>query len=578
VETEQGVKFLCDRCKTRYSIGDDRVRGKILKIRCKNCANVITVREGMMVDPDAAPVAPEYPGRAKKATTSAPEALHEAAESPRGAKDPARTDRSRASSPAGDRARTPAGARQPAGTVRHAVGAPEPAHARRTALALAPAEDARRGQAGVAKRTTTDSRRHEPSNALGAAFASAMAKPPPALEEEWYVSIDGDQAGPFSLADAQQWVAHKPFDAELHCWSEGFDDWLPVDKVSHFRGLRKRSPSTAVPPPLPRVAGVPHRAVVAAPVEDEPKPLFAATMASLERGAPAMSGPGLSLPPAATPLARTTPPFDTAIEQRTNGTPGVLGVPGAPGAPGASGAPSAPVGPGTARAGAEPFPGDAGESQTDIAPAPFRDPILVPRRDAAPGSATAPPPPASSTFDTGANPTTVAAVAGAARSQFASHDDNELAIGEVSRVVNLADISRPPRPGDRPGTARRAGPGPAFRATTVGPSLPSDASADGVFAAPGEADPGATMAPVRGLHRRGLITLLSVAGVMVLGVIGAVILLVTTDDDQAGGKLGPVLDIDTSRPEDPITHRPIDLIAPPHPAPPNPFVPRRTRG
>ena len=41
------MKFLCDRCKTRYSIGDDRVRGKILKIRCKNCANVITVREGM---------------------------------------------------------------------------------------------------------------------------------------------------------------------------------------------------------------------------------------------------------------------------------------------------------------------------------------------------------------------------------------------------------------------------------------------------------------------------------------------------------------------------------------------------
>ncbi|HEY6040116.1 MAG TPA: zinc-ribbon domain-containing protein, partial [Kofleriaceae bacterium] len=44
------MKFLCDRCKTRYSIGDDRVRGKILKIRCKNCANVITVREGMSVD------------------------------------------------------------------------------------------------------------------------------------------------------------------------------------------------------------------------------------------------------------------------------------------------------------------------------------------------------------------------------------------------------------------------------------------------------------------------------------------------------------------------------------------------
>src|SRR5687768_16412104 len=39
------MKFHCDRCKTRYSIADERVRGKILKIRCKNCSAVITVKE-----------------------------------------------------------------------------------------------------------------------------------------------------------------------------------------------------------------------------------------------------------------------------------------------------------------------------------------------------------------------------------------------------------------------------------------------------------------------------------------------------------------------------------------------------
>src|SRR5438552_4462973 len=42
------MKFLCDRCKTKYSIADEKVRRKILKIRCKNCTNIITVR-----DPDA---------------------------------------------------------------------------------------------------------------------------------------------------------------------------------------------------------------------------------------------------------------------------------------------------------------------------------------------------------------------------------------------------------------------------------------------------------------------------------------------------------------------------------------------
>lgn len=41
------MRFQCDRCSTRYSIPDERVRGKILKIRCKSCEAVITVREGM---------------------------------------------------------------------------------------------------------------------------------------------------------------------------------------------------------------------------------------------------------------------------------------------------------------------------------------------------------------------------------------------------------------------------------------------------------------------------------------------------------------------------------------------------
>src|SRR5438067_11110195 len=63
------VKFVCDRCKTRYSIGDDGVRGKILKIRCKNCANVITVREGMTDADDGGGVVEA--GRRKRPTTGA---------------------------------------------------------------------------------------------------------------------------------------------------------------------------------------------------------------------------------------------------------------------------------------------------------------------------------------------------------------------------------------------------------------------------------------------------------------------------------------------------------------------------
>lgn len=38
------MKFVCDACGARYRIDEERVRGKVLKIRCKRCAHIITVR------------------------------------------------------------------------------------------------------------------------------------------------------------------------------------------------------------------------------------------------------------------------------------------------------------------------------------------------------------------------------------------------------------------------------------------------------------------------------------------------------------------------------------------------------
>ena len=39
------MKFYCDACNTKYAISDEKVRGKVLKVRCKSCGNIITVRE-----------------------------------------------------------------------------------------------------------------------------------------------------------------------------------------------------------------------------------------------------------------------------------------------------------------------------------------------------------------------------------------------------------------------------------------------------------------------------------------------------------------------------------------------------
>jgi predicted Zn finger-like uncharacterized protein len=381
------VKFLCDRCKTRYSIGDERVRGKILKIRCKNCANVITVKEGMTADPPDGAAR-----RTKQPTTVAPAA--------------------------------------------------------------------------------TSSTSANGGGALGAAFVSAMTKPPPpALEEEWYVSIDGVQSGPFSLPDAQRWVASKPTTSELFCWSEGFDDWLPVDKVSQFRNARKK-PLTTAPPPVPVRASRPR-------LEESPKPLFAATMASLEKSAqPAM--PALDLGARAPGLAAKSQP----VETRTNG--------------------SGPAG--FASGGQLSLPDPEGPT---IATPPVSDGVV-------------------------------------------DGPDDDLDIGEVSRVVNLADLARAAeakRTGQVPSrittTSPRIGGGTARQnaLSPVGPAL------GGVVADP-MANEGSAMTPVAvAVHRRGMIALLSVAGVLLVGVVVALIVFVGGGEDSSNITLGRAGEIDTTRPD-----------------------------
>ena len=57
------MKIVCDSCATKYSIADEKVRGKVFKIRCKKCQHIIVVRgapasEEAVAEPQPAPQAP----------------------------------------------------------------------------------------------------------------------------------------------------------------------------------------------------------------------------------------------------------------------------------------------------------------------------------------------------------------------------------------------------------------------------------------------------------------------------------------------------------------------------------------
>jgi predicted Zn finger-like uncharacterized protein len=49
------MKIVCDNCATKYSIADEKVRGKVFKIRCKKCSHIIVVKgtEGGAVETGA---------------------------------------------------------------------------------------------------------------------------------------------------------------------------------------------------------------------------------------------------------------------------------------------------------------------------------------------------------------------------------------------------------------------------------------------------------------------------------------------------------------------------------------------
>lgn len=53
------MKIVCDACSAKYSISDDKVQGKVFKIRCKKCSNIIVVRGNAGAAAAAEPSSPQ---------------------------------------------------------------------------------------------------------------------------------------------------------------------------------------------------------------------------------------------------------------------------------------------------------------------------------------------------------------------------------------------------------------------------------------------------------------------------------------------------------------------------------------
>lgn len=71
---------------------------------------------------------------------------------------------------------------------------------------------------------------------------------------QWFLSIDGQQHGPMSLAQAQQMAQQN---SNGHAWKEGFAEWLPISQVGELASAP--TPGMA-PPPMSGAAARPSTA------------------------------------------------------------------------------------------------------------------------------------------------------------------------------------------------------------------------------------------------------------------------------------------------------------------------------
>jgi predicted Zn finger-like uncharacterized protein len=67
------MKIVCEACQAKYSISDDKVRGKAFKIRCKKCSHIIVVRSGEGSSSAQLPVQSDAPASASPSSSASAE-------------------------------------------------------------------------------------------------------------------------------------------------------------------------------------------------------------------------------------------------------------------------------------------------------------------------------------------------------------------------------------------------------------------------------------------------------------------------------------------------------------------------
>jgi predicted Zn finger-like uncharacterized protein len=204
------VKFLCDQCKAKYQIADEKVVGKTVRMKCRKCGHLIEVRAAVT----------------ESSVVSLP--------------------------PTGSAA---------LGSAPPAKPPPKPAPPRSTPLAAsltsarpaAPKPDRLPSTLAGTFKTTVQ---HEEE--VSAPFDMSELSP----TDDWYVAINGVPVGPIRVGEIRRKASLGAVTVESLVWQEGLDEWRPLRSFAELAAIVREAAATGrasmtPPPPETRASAPP---------------------------------------------------------------------------------------------------------------------------------------------------------------------------------------------------------------------------------------------------------------------------------------------------------------------------------
>jgi len=214
------MKFLCDQCKAKYQIADEKVQGKTLRMKCRKCGHVIEIR---------ATVEAQSTGETMQVASLSDDAAQAALAKPSVPPAPR---------PGAGAAPRPAAGGLPRPTT--GTGAPRPA----TAAAPKPA-------AKPQPKAPSSSLASAFNKQVGDANAPVTQTPtgPEIPAEEWYVAIDDVPVGPIRLTELRAKYAQGAVTDDSLVWREGYEEWRPLRTLHELHTVVREEVSGAQVPP-----------------------------------------------------------------------------------------------------------------------------------------------------------------------------------------------------------------------------------------------------------------------------------------------------------------------------------------